>query len=72
MHDIGKIGIPDHVLLRPGGVTTDEGDVMPMLGVPLWWPANEDPTFYQDASMFRLPRTNAALVCEPLNQLMWP
>jgi putative two-component system response regulator len=28
MHDIGKIGIPDHVLLKPGGFTPDEWDVM--------------------------------------------
>jgi putative two-component system response regulator len=28
MHDIGKIGIPDHVLLKPGGFTSDEWEVM--------------------------------------------
>lgn len=28
MHDIGKIGIPDHVLLKPGGFTPDEWVVM--------------------------------------------
>jgi putative two-component system response regulator len=28
MHDIGKIGIPDHVLLKPGGFTPDEWSVM--------------------------------------------
>ena len=28
MHDIGKIGIPDHVLLKPGRFTRDEWDVM--------------------------------------------
>ncbi|MDP1634073.1 MAG: response regulator [Gallionellaceae bacterium] len=28
MHDIGKIGIPDYVLLKPGGFTSDEWDVM--------------------------------------------
>jgi len=28
MHDIGKIGIPDHVLLKPGGLTTLEWGVM--------------------------------------------
>lgn len=28
MHDIGKIGIPDHVLLKPGGFTPDEWSIM--------------------------------------------
>lgn len=31
---------------------------LPVLGVPGWWPANEDPAFYQDASVFRAPRSN--------------
>ncbi|MGB4580691.1 MAG: HD domain-containing phosphohydrolase [Coriobacteriia bacterium] len=28
MHDVGKIGIPDHILLKPGGFTPDEWEVM--------------------------------------------
>jgi putative two-component system response regulator len=28
MHDIGKLGIPDHILLKPGGLTLDEWKVM--------------------------------------------
>lgn len=29
---------------------------LPVLGVPGWWAANEDPAFYQDASVFRPPK----------------
>lgn len=30
---------------------------LPVLGVPGWWPANEDPAFYADTAVFRPPRT---------------
>ena len=28
MHDVGKIGIPDHILLKPGGFTREEWAIM--------------------------------------------
>ncbi len=31
---------------------------LPVLGVPGWWPANEDPGFYTDPSVFRPARTS--------------
>lgn len=32
---------------------------LPVLGVPGWWPENEDPDFYADTSVFRPPRAEA-------------
>ncbi|WP_395667926.1 DUF3025 domain-containing protein [Rhodoferax sp.] len=32
---------------------------LPVLGVPTWWPANTDPGFYADTSVFRPPRSAA-------------
>jgi hypothetical protein len=29
---------------------------LPVLGVPLWWEANESPDFYADSTVFRAPR----------------
>jgi len=29
---------------------------LPVLGVPGWWPGNDDPAFYADTSVFRAPR----------------
>jgi hypothetical protein len=34
---------------------------LPVLGVPHWWAANEDPMFYADAQVFRAPR----ICCSP-------
>lgn len=32
---------------------------LPVLGIPGWWPANEEPAFYADATVFRPPRLKA-------------
>ncbi len=40
MHDIGKIGIPDHILLKPGRPTPDEIEVMKghaAIGASIFW-----------------------------------
>jgi len=34
---------------------------LPVLGVPGWWPANEDPLFYDDTQVFRPPRASKLL-----------
>ncbi|MFZ2542439.1 MAG: HD domain-containing phosphohydrolase [Gallionella sp.] len=46
MHDIGKIGIPDHILLKPGRLTLDEHDIMkthPLIGFQI---LQESPSKY--------------------------
>ena len=49
LHDIGKVGIPDSVLLKPGRLTKEEYDVMkthyrPSGPEPCWPPCNSFPT----------------------------
>ena len=38
---------------------------LPVLGVPGWWPANEDPAFYDDASVFRERAGTRGGIIEP-------
>lgn len=45
----------------PTGLTAEDWAAkpfapLPVLGVPGWWPANEDPAFYDDAAVFRPAR----------------
>lgn len=37
-------------------LTTKPFAPLPVLGVPYWWAANEDPNFYKDDAVFRRPR----------------
>ena len=48
--------LADH--LQPDHLATKPYLPLPVLGIPGWWPDNEDPEFYQDARVFR-PRTHA-------------
>ena len=41
---------------RGHSLTTRDLVVVPLLGIPGWWPANEDERFYEDAAYFRPPR----------------
>ena len=42
--------------LQPEQLATKPFAHLPVLGVPGWWAANEDPSFYADSSVFRVPR----------------
>ena len=45
MHDIGKIGIPDHIMLKPGKLTDEEFEVMkthPQIGAEILGEADSD------------------------------
>jgi hypothetical protein len=61
--------ITAHVLVTPAALTEPTAALehavqcggpvflpLPVLGVPGWWPANEDSAFYDDASVFRPAR----------------
>ena len=42
-------------LLQAAHLRTKPFVALPVLGVPGWWKANEDPAFYDDSSVFRRP-----------------
>lgn len=47
------VSLPD--LLTPERLAARAFLPLPVLGVPGWWPANEDAAFYADTSVFRRP-----------------
>ena len=47
--------------LQPAWLASKPFVPLPVLGVPGWWPDNEDPAFYADAGVFR-PRRPALVV----------
>ncbi|MCI3204208.1 MULTISPECIES: DUF3025 domain-containing protein [Pandoraea] len=42
--------------LASAPLTTRDFAPLPVLGIPGWWPQNEDPSFYRDVSVFRTGR----------------
>ncbi|NIC42590.1 DUF3025 domain-containing protein, partial [Aquabacterium sp. A08] len=42
--------------LTPAWLATKPYTPLPVLGLPGWWPANQDPAFYADPDVFRPPR----------------
>jgi hypothetical protein len=59
--DAGRaIAIDDAAIaaaLEPSHLVGKPFAPLPVLGVPGWWPANEEPGFYDDAAVFRPPRS---------------
>ena len=51
----GAVDLQTHLIeaLAPERLAGKPFLPMPVLGVPGWWPANEDPAFYDNASVFR-------------------
>lgn len=45
--------LPGQALPAPDELAAKPFLPLPVLGVPGWWPANEDPAFHEDAQVFR-------------------
>jgi Protein of unknown function (DUF3025) len=45
--------LADPLTLTPAQWASKPFLPLPVLGVPGWWPANEDPAFYEDKQVFR-------------------
>jgi len=50
--------------LRPERLAAKVFLPLPILGVPGWWAANEEPGFYDDADVFRRPRSEGSSVVD--------
>jgi hypothetical protein len=45
--------LADPLALSEARCATKPFAPLPVLGIPGWWPANEDPRFYGDKTVFR-------------------
>lgn len=52
--------LTDPLALTPAQWASKPFVPLPVLGIPGWWPANEDPAFYADKQVFRPAPLNAA------------
>ncbi len=50
--------LADPLALDAAGWAAKPFAPLPVLGVPGWWPGNDDPTFYADSAVFRPSRAN--------------
>ncbi|MBF0094855.1 MAG: two-component system response regulator [Alphaproteobacteria bacterium] len=53
LHDIGKVGIPDHILLKPGKLTAEEFEEMKQHAVIGWKTLNETEEYFGTNSFLR-------------------
>ena len=49
--------LADPLALDAAGWAAKPFAPLPVLGVPGWWPGNDDPAFYADSAVFRRPRS---------------
>jgi hypothetical protein len=52
--------LTDPLTLTPAQWASKPFLPLPVLGIPGWWPANEDPAFYEDKQVFRPAPLNAS------------
>ena len=52
-------------MLAPAALAAKPWLPLPVLGVPGWWKANEEPAFYEDRRVFRPARAAADAMCPP-------
>ena len=57
--DPGELDV-DVANILDEGLVTSALMPLPVLGIPRWWTANEDPAFYDDALVFRAARAGSA------------
>ena len=70
LHDIGKVGIPEHILCKAGPLTVDEWTVMrnhPIIGAQIVGPI----AFLAD-TVVPDPRTTTSGSTEPGTRTVWP
>jgi Protein of unknown function (DUF3025) len=55
--DLPKLDVAIALQLEASALLPKPFVPLPVLGVPLWWAANESPDFYTDRTVFRAPRS---------------
>ncbi|MFP5412049.1 MAG: DUF3025 domain-containing protein [Gammaproteobacteria bacterium] len=58
--DLDRLDAAVAAMLDAGALARERLAPLPLLGIPGWWPGNEDPAFYNDASVFRPGRRRSS------------